>query len=127
MCTQHVSEITLVLYAQIIMPSFIFLLTKIIWYCLNLNCPLLVFICNTMHVLIKPRFLNYRTIPPISTTQTISSCLKPLNTKKTTTYGVGNPSHCLGQAQRYGWIKLVDGIPILPFLIILGLTDINKQ
>jgi hypothetical protein len=36
---------------------------------------------------------------------------KPLNTEKTTAYGVGNPCPCLGQTQKYGEHISVNGIP----------------
>ena len=35
--------------------------------------------------------------------------------KKTMTYDVWNPGPALGQAQKYGWAKIVNGIPTLPF------------
>ena len=34
--------------------------------------------------------------------------------KNTTTYDVGNPDHGLGQAQKWGGAKLINGIPTLP-------------
>ena len=34
-----------------------------------------------------------------------------LNIEKTTTYDVGNPGPCLGQAQQCGGVKPVNGIP----------------
>jgi hypothetical protein len=37
-----------------------------------------------------------------------------LNIEKTMTYEVGNPGLGLGQAQKYGRIKLVNGISTLP-------------
>jgi len=44
---------------------------------------------------------------------------KPLYTKKKTmTYDIGNPSPGLGQAQNFGWIKLVNETPnTLPLII----------
>jgi hypothetical protein len=42
---------------------------------------------------------------------TITSHLKPLNTKKTMTYRFGNPSSGLRQAHKCGRVKLVNGIP----------------
>ena len=41
--------------------------------------------------------------------------LNSLNTKKTMTYDVGNPNPDLGQAQRCGRVKPVNGIPTLSF------------
>jgi hypothetical protein len=38
--------------------------------------------------------------------------------RKTTTYTVGNPDPGLGQAQKYGGVKPVNGIPTHPLLII---------
>ena len=43
--------------------------------------------------------------------------------KKTMTYDVGNPGTGLGQVQKCGRIKLVNGIPTLPFLIIVYACD----
>jgi hypothetical protein len=43
---------------------------------------------------------------PISTKQTTTSHVKPLNTKKIMTYDIGNPGHGLGQSQKCGRIKL---------------------
>ena len=37
--------------------------------------------------------------------------LKSFNIKKNTTYGVGNLGPCLGQAQTYGGVKLINVIP----------------
>jgi hypothetical protein len=34
-----------------------------------------------------------------------------LNIKKTTTYDVGNPGPCLGQTQKCGGVKPVNGLP----------------
>jgi hypothetical protein len=65
----------------------------------------------------KRNFKQYwSTIPPISTKQTITSLLKQLNTKKITTYDVGNPGPGLsfGQTQKCGWVKHVNGISTLP-------------
>ena len=39
-------------------------------------------------------------IPPISTNQTTTSYLKPLNTTKTMTYGIGNLGPCFQAASR---------------------------
>jgi hypothetical protein len=39
-------------------------------------------------------------VQPRSTKQTITSHLKPLNTKKTMTYANGNPAPGLGQEQK---------------------------
>jgi hypothetical protein len=58
--------------------------------------------------------------------QTIASCLKSLNIKMTTTYGIGNPGPGFGQAQTYGGVKLANGIPTLPLLKIDN-TDIKKK
>ena len=58
--------------------------------------------------------------------QTIASCLKSLNIKMTTTYGIGNPGPGFGQAQTYGGVKLANGIPTLPLLKI-DKTDIKKK
>jgi hypothetical protein len=41
-----------------------------------------------------------------------------LNTKKTTAYGIGHPGSHLGQAQKGGGVKPVNGIPTLSLLII---------
>ena len=49
------------------------------------------------------------------------------------TYTGGNPGPGLGQAQKCGGVKPVNGFPTLPFLIIGSptaiqiLTDINKK
>ena len=48
------------------------------------------------------------------TKQTTTSHLKLLNIKKTTNYDVGNPDPVLGQAQKCGRDKPVNGIPTLP-------------
>jgi hypothetical protein len=37
-----------------------------------------------------------------------------MNIQKTTTYDFGNPSPDLGQTQKCGRVKLVNGIPTLP-------------
>jgi hypothetical protein len=44
------------------------------------------------------------------------------------TYGVGNPGRGLRQAQIFGWVKMVNRIPTLPFdsWTIVN-TDINKH
>jgi len=52
----------------------------------------------------------------INKTKTITSHLNSLNTKKTMTYDVVNPGPNLGQAQKFGGVKLVYGIPTLPLL-----------
>ena len=45
----------------------------------------------------------------------LSPLLNLLKAKKnTTTYDVGNPDHGLGQAQKWGGVKLINGIPTLP-------------
>jgi hypothetical protein len=44
--------------------------------------------------------------------------LKSLNTQKNTTYGVGNPGPGLGQTQKCGRVKSVNGILNLLFLIM---------
>ena len=49
----------------------------------------------------------WSTISPISTKQTTTSHLKPLNTKKIMTYGIGNPGPVLGQAGTCGSVKPV--------------------
>jgi hypothetical protein len=56
----------------------------------------------------------WSTIPLISTKRTITGHLNLLNTKKTTTYDVGNPGPGLGQAQKCGRVKPVNEIPTLP-------------
>ena len=43
--------------------------------------------------------------------RTITSHLNSMNTKRTTTYDVGNPDPGLGQAQRYDGVKPVDRNP----------------
>ena len=43
--------------------------------------------------------------------KTINSHLNSLNINKIMTYGMGNPDPGLGQAQKYGSIKQVNGIP----------------
>jgi hypothetical protein len=48
----------------------------------------------------------------------MTSHLKPLNTKMSTTYDAGNPGPGLGQAHKCGGIKPVNGISILQLLII---------
>jgi hypothetical protein len=53
------------------------------------------------------------TIPPISTKQTTFH-LKQLNTKKTMTYGIGNPGPSFEQAQTCVRVKPVNGIPNFP-------------
>jgi len=49
----------------------------------------------------------------ISITGTTTSHLDVLNTKKMTTYGVGNPSPCLGQVQTGGGAKSDNKFPKL--------------
>jgi len=49
------------------------------------------------------------TIPTISTNRTITSRRSSLNIKKTMAYDVGNPGPGLGQAQKYGGVKLLHG------------------
>jgi len=44
-------------------------------------------------------------IPPISTKRTITSHFNPLNTRKTTTYIIGNPGPGLGQAHTCGGVN----------------------
>jgi hypothetical protein len=51
------------------------------------------------------------TIPTISTKWTITSHLNSLNTKKTMAYDVVNPGPGLGQAQKGGEVKSINGIP----------------
>jgi hypothetical protein len=58
----------------------------------------------------------FSTIPPISTTTTITSNLNSLNIKKTTTYDVGN--QCPGLGQACVGINPVNGIPTHLQLII---------
>jgi hypothetical protein len=41
------------------------------------------------------------------------------NTKKNTTYDVGNPGPGLGQAQKCGWVKPVNGIPSLSSWLLI--------
>ena len=50
-------------------------------------------------------------IPQISIKRTITSHPNSLNTKNTTTYHIGNPDPGLGQAQKCGGVKLVNGMP----------------
>ena len=47
----------------------------------------------------------------ISTKRTTTCHLDVLNTKKITTYGVGNPSPCLGQVQTCGGAKSENKFP----------------
>ena len=54
----------------------------------------------------------------INKAKTIASHLNSLNTKKTMTYDIGHPDHGLGQAQKCGGVKLLNGIPTLPLLVI---------
>ena len=54
----------------------------------------------------------------IQNIQTMTSHLKSLNTKMSTTYDAGNPGPGLGQAHKCGGIKPVNGISILQLLII---------
>jgi len=58
-------------------------------------------------------------IPPISTKRKITSHLHSLNTKKTTTYDVGNPGPGLGQAHKCGSVKLVNVIPTIPLFFLI--------
>jgi hypothetical protein len=51
----------------------------------------------------------WSTILPTSTKQTITSDFKSLKIKKTMTYDGGNPGPGLGQAHKYGRVKLVHG------------------
>jgi len=53
------------------------------------------------------------TIPSISTKRTIASHFNSLNTKKNTTYDVGNQGFGLGQAEKCGGVILVNAIPAL--------------
>lgn len=50
-------------------------------------------------------------IPPISTKQVITSQLSSLNLKKTMIYDDENPDRHLGQAQKCGRSKPVNGLP----------------
>ena len=61
--------------------------------------------------------------------QTIASCLKSLNIKMTTTYGIGNPGPGFGQAQTCVRVKPVNGIPTFLSLEIGSQKAIqmNKQ
>ena len=59
----------------------------------------------------------WSTIPPISTKQTTISHFKP-TANKNETYDVGNPGPVLGQAQKCGRVKTVNGIATLLLLII---------
>ena len=59
----------------------------------------------------------WSTIPPISTKQTTISHFKP-TANKNETNDVGNPGPGLGQAQKCGRVKTVNGIPTLLLLII---------
>ena len=45
--------------------------------------------------------------------RTITSDLKSLNTKKTTTHGVRKPCPGLGQAQQCGGVKSSNGVPTI--------------
>ena len=66
----------------------------------------------------------------ISTKRTITSHINSLNTKKTTTYDVGNPGSGLEQIQKYGWVKPVKQDPNIPSFdnwISNGNTDINND
>jgi len=60
----------------------------------------------------------WSTIPPISTKWTTTSHFKLLNTKMIMTYDIGNPVPGLGQTQKCGRVKPINGIPTLPLLII---------
>jgi len=51
--------------------------------------------------------------------------LTSLNTKKITTYDVGNIGPGLGQSQKCGGAKLVNGIPNPPLLITGSPTAIH--
>ena len=63
-------------------------------------------------IVMKRKFKQWwSTIPQISTKRIITSHLKSLNIKKTMIYGIGKPDLGLGQAQKWCWIKPVNGIP----------------
>jgi len=66
-----------------------------------------------INVIMKRKFKQWRS--PTSTKWTITSHpkLNSLNTKKTTTYEVGNPGLGLRQAQKCGGAKPINGIPTL--------------
>jgi hypothetical protein len=72
----------------------------ILFYPVSTNCE--------KYILIK-----MSTIPPISKKQTTFH-LKQLNTKKTMTYGIGNPGPSFEQAQTCVRVKPVNGIPNFP-------------
>jgi hypothetical protein len=50
------------------------------------------------------------TIPPISIKDTTISHIKPLKRTKHTTYGIKYQGPCLGQTQKYGMFKMINGI-----------------
>jgi hypothetical protein len=64
-------------------------------------------------------------ISPITTNYHLSSQLNSMNTKKTTTYDVGNPGPGLGQAQKCGRVKPVNWIPAPAHLLITGSMAIH--
>ena len=55
------------------------------------------------------------TMPSISTKQTITSHIKPMNIKNTTSDD-GNPGHDLGRAQKCDGVKPINGNPNCPLL-----------
>jgi hypothetical protein len=71
---------------------------------------------------------KWYSIPPISTKLTTTSQLNSLNTKKTMTHDVGNAGPGLEKTQKYGRVKLVNGIPtpLLDSWVSNGNTYINK-
>ena len=61
----------------------------------------------------KKRVLTAITIPSLSTRRKIISHFYSFNIQRTTTYDVGNPGFCLGQAHKCGGIKPINGLPSL--------------
>ena len=45
--------------------------------------------------------------------QNLSNQLNSLNTRQSTRYDIGNPGPGLGQSQKFGGLKTVNGIPTL--------------
>ena len=82
-------------------PKIFFYVARSEFIKLNISAPLLHFLGKDYRVKKNRKSKQWwSTIPSISTKQTIVSHLNSLNTKKNTTYDVGNPNPGLGQAQK---------------------------
>ena len=82
-----------------------------------------------MHGIMKIKIIQWwLSIPPISTKRTATSHLNWTKHKeKTTTYDVGNPDPALGQVQKCGGGKPVNGIQPSPLDKYWLLSDESKN